>query len=71
MVNAWASLKSFVPKEPSPDAGAVPPGPDDAGGLQLTKEAQTTEPSQSPTPAPAPDTAAAPAPTTSVMEKTI
>ena len=52
LVNAWASLKSFVPKEaPPPDAGAVPPGLDDAGGSHTETEPQKAEPPQTPTPA--------------------
>jgi transposase len=33
LVQAWASMKSFVPREPPPDAGASPPAADGPGGL--------------------------------------
>ena len=58
LVNAWASLKSFVPKEaPPPDAGAAPPGGDGAGGARTDEERQEAEPpSQTPSPAAAADT---------------
>jgi len=42
LIQAWASMKSFVPKEPADGGGEPDPGPDDTGKRDTRAEAKAT-----------------------------